>query len=329
MNTKSETSRKDDGSCTSLRQQQQQQQQEEGGGGPLGQRTTGRRFRRRQENKQREGVAPAAAPAASEEGSADVDGEIGVVTPNKETQEEIDDASTSIRQQPPQQQQRRKPRPEIELQIDAAIEARRKQRTALEASLDDVGRRHTGAAGSGDSAGDVGREDGIEEIEIMGNYEYLDHTADVQIHSWGDTFENALEELVAAMFGYMTRLSLVQSSDENRTKCGADQVSASGHDAESLVFAYLQEWLSLFHETGFVARHVKVVNFDRDSWTIQSIGEGEIFDPARHTQGTEVKAVTYSSLQIQIQSSDEEKEDDDEEGKHINSRCDIWVIVDI
>ena len=40
-------------------------------------------------------------------------------------------------------------------------------------------------------------------------YEYLDHTADVQLHAWGNTLVHAFESVVPCMFNYMTDLSTV------------------------------------------------------------------------------------------------------------------------
>jgi SHS2 domain-containing protein len=152
-----------------------------------------------------------------------------------------------------------------------------------------------------------------EETEIIGNYEYLDHTADIQLHGWGDTLESALEQVAIAMFGYMTSLSRIKISEEQSEELGKDIV-VTGHDVQSLVFAFLQEWLYIFHVSGFVARELTVEPIDREKFEMcTSSAKGEIVDWKRHTQGTEVKAVTYSSLQV--------KEDED--------RCDIWIIVDI
>jgi SHS2 domain-containing protein len=63
----------------------------------------------------------------------------------------------------------------------------------------------------------------------------------------------------------------------------------------------------------FVCRRVKVLSLDREHWRITSVGVGETFELGRHPQGTEVKAITYSAMQIH--------ENDD--------KAELFVIVDI
>ena len=154
-------------------------------------------------------------------------------------------------------------------------------------------------------------------------YEYLDHTADVQLHSWGNDITDALGQLAVALFGYMTSLQSIEVDEQISTKV-ASNVVARGHDMHSLLFSFLDEWLFVFHDTGFIAREVEVLGFDRETFVIQSRGRGEIFNIGKHPQGTEVKAITYSNMQIQ-------EEDNDGNGTRDNMerRCDIWVIVDI
>ena len=69
-------------------------------------------------------------------------------------------------------------------------------------------------------------------------YEYLDHTADVQIHSWGATLTEAFEQQVVGMMGLVTDLSTV-NVDPSLER----EVVVEGHDLESLLFHLLDEWL--------------------------------------------------------------------------------------
>lgn len=46
-------------------------------------------------------------------------------------------------------------------------------------------------------------------------YEYLDHTADVQLHAWGESMEKAFENIIPCMFNYMTDLSTVAINPDN------------------------------------------------------------------------------------------------------------------
>ncbi|XP_041711211.2 protein archease isoform X2 [Coregonus clupeaformis] len=115
---------------------------------------------------------------------------------------------------------------------------------------------------------------------INKKYEYLDHTADVQLHSWGDSLEEAFEQCAMAMFGYMTDTETVEP---------IDTVEVESED----------DWLFKFSaDLFFIPREVKVLHIDRMHFKIRSIGWGEEFNLVKHPQGTEVKAITYSAMQI-------------------------------
>ncbi|XP_071950873.1 protein archease-like [Antedon mediterranea] len=123
-------------------------------------------------------------------------------------------------------------------------------------------------------------------------YEYLDHTADVQLHSWGDSLEESFEQVAMAMFGYMTEIDTVEVKQSK-------SIEAEGYDLLSLLFHFLDEFLFLFSaDPFFIPRKVQIVEFDKTNFKIQAIGFGETFDLSKHPQGTEVKAITYSNMQI-------------------------------
>ncbi|KAG8588007.1 hypothetical protein GDO81_005850 [Engystomops pustulosus] len=120
----------------------------------------------------------------------------------------------------------------------------------------------------------------------------LDHTADVQLHAWGETLEEAFEQCAMAMFGYMTDIETVEPID-------TIEVQAEGGDMLSLLYNFLDEWLYKFSaDQYFIPREVKVLHIDRMNFKIRSIGWGEEFSLTKHPQGTEVKAITYSAMQI-------------------------------
>jgi len=124
-------------------------------------------------------------------------------------------------------------------------------------------------------------------------YEYLDHTADVQLHAWGRTTEEAFEYTVLAMCDYVTDLSTVDI-DPARTL----EVEVKGHDMSSLLFAFMDEFLFHFSAELFAVKDISIVSFDRETFTIRARAWGEKFVIGKHPQGTEVKAITFSNMQI-------------------------------
>lgn len=141
-------------------------------------------------------------------------------------------------------------------------------------------------------------------------YEYLDHTADVQLHSWGDSLKESFEQIAISMFGYMTDIETVEMKSKQEVEILLDVED----DLLNLVYRWLDEWLFLFSaEPFFIARKVEIVEFDQERRYIKAVGYGEQFTLQKHPQGTEVKAITYSNMQVHAD-------------KPTN---DIYVIIDI
>lgn len=140
-------------------------------------------------------------------------------------------------------------------------------------------------------------------------FEYLDHTADIQIHSWGRSLKESFEQACIGMFGYMTELPKVVINEELTST-----FEVEGHDLQSLLFALMDEFLFRFSAEDFmVCPEIKIVEFDRENFKIKVEGHGEPFDLAKHPQGTEIKAITYSAMQIHTD----------------RPKNDVYVIVDI
>eukprot|EP00055_Hartaetosiga_balthica_P013895 m.73328 g.73328 ORF g.73328 m.73328 type:complete len:154 (+) comp8417_c0_seq3:380-841(+) len=136
-----------------------------------------------------------------------------------------------------------------------------------------------------------------EDIKLEGaKYEYLDHTADIQIHAWGDTLSEAFEQTVVAMFGYMTEIDKVEEDPEKM-----EEFEVTGKDLPELLFNLMDEFLFRFCAENFlICRRVEILelNEGEGECSIKVRGHGEMFDLGKHPQGTEIKAITYSNMQI-------------------------------
>lgn len=139
-------------------------------------------------------------------------------------------------------------------------------------------------------------------------YEYLDHTADVQLHAWGATLELAFSNIIPCMFNYMTDLSTVEIQEDKII-----EFEVKGHDMDTLLFAYMDEFLFYFSTENFCCKEVEILSLDREQFSIKVKGHGDTYDLAKHPQGTEIKAITYSNMQIHEEAN----------------RTDLYVIVDI
>jgi len=140
-------------------------------------------------------------------------------------------------------------------------------------------------------------------------FEYLDHTADIQFHTWGKDLSEAFEQTILAMMNYMVELDNVEIDPKAESRV----VEAEGHDLDSLLFAFMDEWLFVFSTEWLVCTEIHIAEFDKENFKIKSVGKGEKLDKNKHTTGTEIKAITYSAMRI-IDNSE---------------KAEIYVIVDI
>jgi len=116
----------------------------------------------------------------------------------------------------------------------------------------------------------------------------------------------AFEQQAVALCNYMVELTNVEEKSEI-------EIEASGHDIQSLLYKFMDEVLYQFATESFLCKTVHIYWLDLDDFSIKSKCQGETFDRSKHTPGTEIKAITFSNMQIH-----------DKEGRH-----DVYVIVDI
>lgn len=96
------------------------------------------------------------------------------------------------------------------------------------------------------------------------------------------------------MFGYMTELEYVQIG-----RCF--KIEAQGDDIDNLLYHFLDELLFLFSvEPYLICSKLEIIKFDMTDgqMSIDCLCYGETFVIGKHPQGTEVKAITYSAMQI-------------------------------
>ena len=135
-------------------------------------------------------------------------------------------------------------------------------------------------------------------------YAFFDHTADVGIRASGATLVEVFIHLAQGLMELLVEDSVLESKVSRTVQLSAD-------DASSLLLIWLQELLFWFSTDRFVPTMFEFSTVTET--TLQGIVRGGIFDPARHTQGREVKAITRHQLEV----------------KHVNGEWYGQVIVDI
>ncbi|MHA2283835.1 MAG: archease [Promethearchaeota archaeon] len=126
-------------------------------------------------------------------------------------------------------------------------------------------------------------------------FEFMEHTADVSVKSWGRNIEEAFSQ---------TALSLMTTITPNLKKISPEiekKIEIVAEDKYALCFDFLSEFLYLFDVEDLVFSNVSVKSIRKieEKYKLIALAKGEPFDRDKHEIGTEVKAITYSFMNIE------------------------------
>jgi SHS2 domain-containing protein len=123
---------------------------------------------------------------------------------------------------------------------------------------------------------------------------YEDHTADVQARCWGKSLEEAFNQTAYSLMATITpNLKKISTKVEKKIRIEAE-------DKEALLFDFLSELLYIFDVEELVFNNIKVqiIKESEELYVLNALLRGEKFDVYKHEIGVEVKAITYSFMEI-------------------------------
>lgn len=130
-------------------------------------------------------------------------------------------------------------------------------------------------------------------------FEYLDHTADIEFRAYGKTLKKVFENAAKAMSNSIVDINTVS----NKTSLVVEKTSES---IEALLYDFLEELL-VIHETkkmifcGFEIKSLKRTEDEnkKKGWFLSCKVYGEELDLKKHNIDSYIKAVTYSQMKIE------------------------------
>ena len=126
-------------------------------------------------------------------------------------------------------------------------------------------------------------------------FEFRDHTADVQVRSWGSSLEEAFSQTAYSL------MSTITPNLKKITPIVEREINVEAEDKEALLFDFLSEFLYIFDVDELVFNQICVHSIEKfnDRFKLRATLKGEKFDLDKHEIGIEVKAITYSFLNIE------------------------------
>ncbi len=133
-------------------------------------------------------------------------------------------------------------------------------------------------------------------------FKFEEHTADVKVRCWGKDLEEAFAQAAYAL------METITPNLNKIFKVKSKSIKIVSEDREALLFDFLSELLYIFDVERLLFSQIKLkfIKKVEDQFELEANLKGEIFNKEKHEIGTEVKAITYSYMNIEIRNNNVE-----------------------
>ncbi len=122
-------------------------------------------------------------------------------------------------------------------------------------------------------------------------YRILDHPSDAGIEARGKNLKEAFEFAARGMMSIIVDPESVGAKERKSMK-------ATGTDPENLLVRWLSDILFQYDGNGFLVSDVEVREISANALTADL--RGESLNPGKHKLRTDIKAVTYHQLKVEM-----------------------------
>ena len=125
----------------------------------------------------------------------------------------------------------------------------------------------------------------------MEKFKFLPHTADIKFQAFGSSLKKVFENSALALFN-----TFYDGKVKEKKKF---KIISRGHDIESLLYNFLEEFLFLFDSKHFLPCKIKNLKLDAKNFKI----EAEVFGDniKNYKTSVYVKAITYNEMFVKKQ----------------------------
>jgi len=126
----------------------------------------------------------------------------------------------------------------------------------------------------------------------MAGFRFLEHISDVYVEAVGTTLEEAFSQAACAVFETMTDLATIEPKEKRPVKLKTE-------DLEALLFEWINYFLYYFDVERLLFSKFDIkIRKVKKGYELTGNCWGEEFNSEKHPAKTEVKAPTYSLMEI-------------------------------